>query len=63
LCSYGGDIWLQNNKFWSYIGNLKGNPLSHFFYYRRKLTARIRIVYKRKKIPWNGYYYFALTDA
>lgn len=60
--SYGGDTVIKNSNFWSYIGILKHNPLDHFMYYRRKLTVKIRVMYRRKKKDWDGYYYFALTD-
>lgn len=60
--SYGGDTLVTSNSFWCYIGNLKKNSLKHFVYYIRKLIVRFRVLSKRKKIPWDGYYYFALTD-
>ena len=61
--SYGGDTLISGEDFWCYIGNLKKNPLDHFFYYIRKLTVKLRVLYKRKKIEWDGYYYFALSDS
>ena len=61
--SYGGDTLISGKDFWCYIGNLKKNPLDHFFYYIRKLTIKLRVLYKRKKIEWDGYYYFALSDS
>lgn len=60
--SYGGDVIITNQPFWCYIGNLKRNPLSHFFYYIRKLNVKLRVLYRRKKIKWDGYYYFALSE-
>lgn len=60
--SYGGDTFIQDNNTWCYIGSLTSNSLKHFNYYKRKLATKIRILYKRKKIQWDGYYYFALTD-
>ena len=60
--SYGCDTLVKTKNLWCYIGNLKKNALEHFKYYRKKLAAKIRIVYKRKKIQWDGYYYFALTE-
>lgn len=60
--SYGGDTLIRDNDFWCYIGKLKKKPLDHFYYYIRKLTVKLRVLYKRKKIPWDGYYYFGLTD-
>lgn len=61
--SYGGDILISDRDIWCYIGNLKKNPLDHFYYYIRKLTVKLRVLYRRKKIPWDGYYYFALSDS
>lgn len=60
--SYGGDTLIKDNDLWCYIGNLTNDSLKHFNYYARKLAVKIRVLYKRKKIPWDGYYYFALTD-
>lgn len=61
--SYGGDTIVINKDFWMYIGNLKKNPIDHFYYYIRKLTIKLRVLYRRKKLEWNGYYYFALSDS
>lgn len=61
--SYGGDVAINDNDLWCYFGKLKGHPLQHFLYYKRKLAIKLRILYKKKKIPWDGYYYFALTEA
>ena len=61
--SYGGDVLIQANKTWFYIGKIYKNSLKHYWYYRNKLITKIRIIYKRKKIPWDGYYYFGLSDS
>lgn len=61
--SYGGDTVITGKDFWCYIGNLRKNPLDHFYYYIRKLTVKLRVLYKRKKVEWDGYYYFALSDS
>lgn len=60
--AYGGDVCLKSKDYWSYIGTLKKDSLRWYHYYRKKLCVKIRVMYKRKKIPWDGYYYFALTD-
>lgn len=60
--SYGGDTFIQDKDIWCYIGFLKKDPLEHFKYYIRKLSLKIRVLYRRNKIPWDGYYYFALTQ-
>lgn len=59
---FGGDVCLKDNNVWMYIGYLRRDPLQHFKYYVRKLALKLRILYKRKKIKWDGYYYFALRD-
>lgn len=61
--SYGGDTLVSGNNFWCYIGNLNKNPLQHFYYYIRKLTVKLRVLYKRRNIEWDGYYYFALSNS
>lgn len=60
--SYGGDVILSRNKFQIYFGKLFKDALDHFIYYQRKLITKLRILYKRNKTPWNGYYYFGLTE-
>ncbi|WP_295723466.1 hypothetical protein [uncultured Leptotrichia sp.] len=59
--SYGGDVLIKDNNFWSYVGTLRNNSLEHFNYYVNKLVIKIRVLYKRRKIKWDGYYYFALS--
>lgn len=61
--SYGGDTLITDKEIWCYIGRLRKNPLDHFYYYIRKLIIKIRVLYRRKEFPWNGYYYFALSEA
>lgn len=61
--SYGGDVFLKDNDLWFYIGQLSNNSIKHFKYYIRKLITKIRILYQRRKIEWDGYYYFALNDS
>ena len=60
--TFGADVTINNNDFKFYIGQLKFNALDHFFYYRNKLLKKLKILYKRKKIPWDNYYYFALGN-
>lgn len=61
--SYGGDVLLNRKGFWLYSGNLTSNSLKYFEYYKRKMVVKLRVMYKRKKIQWDGYYYFALTKS
>lgn len=60
--SYGGDTFITGKDLWCYIGYLKRDSIEHFLYYIKKLTIKLRVLYKRKKIPWDGYYYFALSQ-
>ena len=60
--SYGGDVLLNRLGFWFYSGQLMNDSLKYFNYYKRKMRVKLRVMYKRKKIPWDGYYYFALTE-
>lgn len=61
--SYGGDTLLKDKDFLCYIGYLRRNSVQHFLYYIKKLCIKIRVLSKRRKLPWDGYYYFALTDT
>lgn len=60
--SYGGDVSVRDNDLWCYMGYLKRNSLKYFDYYVKKLALKIRILYSRRKIPWDGYYYFARSE-
>lgn len=61
--SYGGDTLILDKDIWFYIGHLKKDSLDHFYYYIRKLSTKLRVLYKRRKIKWDGYYYFALNQT
>lgn len=60
---YGGDTLILDKDIWCYIGRLTKDSVKHFHYYIKKLTVKLRVLYKRKKIPYTGYYYFALSDS
>ena len=60
--SYGGDVFIKNKDLWCYIGYLKKDSIKYFLYYIKKLSIKLRVLYKRNKIKWNGYYYFALSN-
>lgn len=62
--SYGGDVVLHQNDtpFWCYIGFLRKNSLKFMPYYIRKLIIKLRVLYKRYKTPFDGYYYFGLSE-
>lgn len=52
----------QNHKYWFYIGQLTKDSIAHFNYYSKMLRRKLRVLYSRKKIEWDGYYYIGLTD-
>lgn len=58
--SMGADVVIKDKNFWSYIGYLKSDSLEYFKYYVKKLATKFRILYKRFRIKWDGYYYFAV---
>lgn len=66
LNNRGGDVCIFTNKKYSqlfYIGYMTFNPTKRKEYWIRKMRIKIRILYKRKKENWDGYYYFALHDV
>ena len=62
-CSYGGDVLINRLGFWFYCGQLMNNSIRWFDYYKRKMKIKLRVLYQRKQIPWDGYYYFALSES
>lgn len=54
----GADTLVMDQHFWSYIGFLQKDSIKWFLYYIKKLAIRLRYLYKKKKIEWDGYYYF-----
>lgn len=63
--SYGGDVCITDNSTFIYFGRLMCNPIKWFLYYQKKLAIKIRVLFKRRNrnVPWDGYYYFALTKG
>ena len=59
----GIDIELNNSNFFFLIGPLFKNSLLHFRNYVRKLKQKVIFLYKKRKTEWDGYYYFALSQA
>ena len=59
---YGGDVLLQSPSMWLYCGKLMKDSIKYFEYYKKKMITKIRINHKRLNIPWDGYYYFGLTQ-
>lgn len=62
-CSYGGDVLINRLGFWFYCGQLMNDSIRWFNYYKRKMKIKLRVLYQRKQIPWDGYYYFALSES
>lgn len=60
--SYGGDVLLSNHKLWCYFGYLTKDSLKHVSYYIKKLIIKLRVLYKRYNTPFNGFYYFGLSE-
>lgn len=60
--NYGGDTLISRKSFWFYCGQLMNDSLKYFNYYKRKMRVKLRVMYKRRNIPWDGYYYFALSQ-
>lgn len=58
----GNDVRFGRAKNFVFIGQLPSQALTAFKYYTKKLSARIRYMFRRTKSSWDGYYYFALTD-
>ncbi len=49
-------------KYWFYCGELTRDSVKHFNYYRRMLRRKLRVLYSKQKIQWDGYYYTGLTN-
>lgn len=64
LCnSYGGDFHLGiSTRFYIFIGKSFKSAFKDFWYYTKKMVVKTIVVYKRRRIKWDGYYYFALTN-
>lgn len=62
--NFGADVCIEDHSsgLWCYVGALTFDTFKHCQYYIDKLVTKIRIMTKRRKIPWDGYYYFALND-
>lgn len=59
--SFGADVQLKQRDFTIFCGRLFKNSDEFFEYYRKKLIRKIKFMYRRYKIEWDGYYYFALN--
>lgn len=60
--SYGGDTLIRSSKFWMFCGFLTKKPFTFFEQYKKKMCIKLRVLFKKKKRPFTGQYYFALDD-
>lgn len=60
--SYGGDVQIDRSL-WCFFGFMHTDSIRHFQQYVKKICNKLRILFKRKHVQWDGYYYFALTDS
>lgn len=60
----GCDTLIQSKryKFWMYCGELRRNSIKHFEYYKVMLRRKIRTLFWKKKMKWDGYYYTYVTQ-
>lgn len=55
---------INNQTFKLLIGKVNfPNAVSKIRYYLKKISIKFRILYRRHKIKWDGYYYFGLTES
>lgn len=62
-----GDVFLsskiEGKMFKLLIGRVTFQSIAHKIRYAiGKMIVRVRYLYKKQKIKWDGYYYFGLTD-
>lgn len=65
LNNFGADIILSEKKylkFLMYTGRLYKRFDLYYKYSLIKYSVKYRILDRRKKQPWDGYYYFGMTD-
>lgn len=60
--SFGGDTLIRRKDFWFYCGKLMNDSVKWFEYYKHKMCRKLRLMYIKKKIEWDGFYYFALSQ-
>ncbi len=59
----GGDTKVGNStRFYCQIGEIR-TGLRFYYYYIWKLKIKVRTLFYWKKVQWDGYYYFALTET
>lgn len=60
--NFGADVLLTDRKIWMMTGKLFTKYENFYKYYIQKYSIKLRILSKRRKEQWDGYYYFGLTD-
>ena len=58
----GADVLLKSNYYTAYVGKLYNNMTLFSYYYNIKMKLKLRIKHKRKKLPFNGKYYFSMNE-
>lgn len=60
----GNDTLIESSKYkyWFYCGHLCIDPIKHFHYYISKLSTKLRTLYCKRKIKWDGYYYMGIDE-
>ena len=60
--SRGANVIIDDCTFWSFVGEIALDTARQLRSYVNTLTIKIRLCTSRKNIPWDGYYYFALSE-
>ena len=58
----GADVLLKSNYYTAYVGKLFNKMNLFAYYYNIKMKFKLRIKYKRSKVPFNGKYYFSMNE-
>lgn len=59
---YGADVLLKHPKYVMYFGKLFNDGLVFTKYALIKWRIKLRIIYKRQKRKYDGYYYFGVSN-
>lgn len=59
---WGGDIIIKSRYFLMYVGRVFSSNLTFYHYAKIKWRIKLRMKYKRKKIRFDGKYYFGMTE-
>lgn len=60
----GCDTIINSTKynFWMYCGQLNSDSLKYFEYYKTMLARKLRVLFIKKKLKWDGYYYIGISE-